>query len=70
MSVTLSGCSCLCKQSSVFLQQCAGCGAGQVDDQEVWSELGHTQLSQDLVDDAIEAYLRANDSSRSPPPPS
>mmetsp|Transcript_17485 Transcript_17485/g.52457 ORF Transcript_17485/g.52457 Transcript_17485/m.52457 type:complete len:1706 (-) Transcript_17485:516-5633(-) len=38
--------------------------ASKVDDPEVWSELGHTQLSQDLVDDAIESYLRANDSSR------
>ena len=39
-------------------------GAAQVDEPEVWSELGHSQLEHNNVADAIECYLRANDSSR------
>ena len=39
-------------------------GSSQVDEPEVWSELGHAQLQHNNVAEAIAAYLRANDSSR------
>lgn len=37
--------------------------ASKVDEPPVWSELGHAQLKQGLVADAITSYLRAGDSS-------
>ena len=36
----------------------------QVDEPEVWSELGHSQLESGLVADAIESYLKSGDHSR------
>jgi len=36
----------------------------QVDEPEVWSELGHSQLEANEVGDAIESYLRSADHSR------
>ena len=36
----------------------------QVDEAEVWSELGHAQLEQGAVGDAIESYLKSGDHSR------
>ena len=37
----------------------------QVDEPAVWSELGHAQLDNGLVAEAIASYLRSNDTSRS-----
>jgi clathrin heavy chain len=37
--------------------------ASKVDEAPVWSELGHAQLREGLVADAISSYLRAQDSS-------
>lgn len=37
----------------------------QVDDPAVWSELGHAQLDNGLVAEAIASYMRSNDTSRS-----
>ena len=39
-------------------------GLLQVDEPEVWSELGHSQLADNRVADAIESYLRSGDYSR------
>ena len=36
----------------------------QVDEPEVWSELGHAQLEAGAVDDAIASYLKSGDTSR------
>ena len=36
----------------------------QVDEPEVWSELGHAQLEAGAVDDAIGSYLKSGDTSR------
>jgi clathrin heavy chain len=38
--------------------------ASKVDEPDVWSELGHSQLEHGNVADAIDCYLRANDTSR------
>lgn len=38
--------------------------ATKIDEPNVWSELGHSQLEHDLVSDAIGSYLRASDPSR------
>ena len=40
------------------------CPVLQVDEPEVWSELGHSQLADNRVADAIESYLRSGDHSR------
>ena len=37
----------------------------QVDEPAVWSELGHAQLDNGLVAEAIASYLRSNDTTRS-----
>ena len=35
-----------------------------MDEAEVWSELGHAQLEQGAVAEAIQSYLRSGDTSR------
>ncbi len=37
--------------------------ASKVDEAPVWSELGHAQLHEGLIADAISSYLRSGDSS-------
>lgn len=54
----------LSSQSSQFRPNAALTNAEQVDEPDVWSEVGHSQLEHNNVADAIECYLRANDSSR------